>query len=54
MRRVSASVGRCVVCDLEPAAWSGNGVRLCETWYQRELRREIGAGGSADPLLAAD
>jgi hypothetical protein len=44
MKRVTASVGRCGVCGLERAAWSGPGVRLCETCYQRELRRAVEAG----------
>ncbi len=44
LRRVAASVGRCDVCGLERAAWSGQGVRLCETCYQRESRRAVEAG----------
>ena len=50
MRKVAASVGRCDVCDLEAAAWSGGGVRLCEACYDREARRRVreGAAGPAD------
>ncbi|MEN6519482.1 MAG: hypothetical protein ABFC38_15135 [Methanospirillum sp.] len=50
LRRVRASVGRCDVCDLEAAAWSGGGVRLCEACYDREARRRVreGAVGPAD------
>lgn len=50
MRRVTASVGRCGLCDLEAAAWSGDGVHLCETCYRRELRRglEVGADVPAE------
>ncbi len=44
MKRVTASVGRCDVCDLEAAAWKGEGVRLCEACYRRELRRAVEAG----------
>jgi len=32
------------VCRLETAAWSGDGVRLCEACYQREMRRGVEAG----------
>ena len=39
MERVAAPVGRCDVCDLEPATWRGGGVRLCEACFRRELRR---------------
>ncbi len=44
MKRVTASVGRCGLCELEKAAWSGQGIRLCETCYQRESRRAVEAG----------
>lgn len=44
MEWVSAPAGRCGVCGLERAAWSGDGVRLCETCYQRESRRGLEAG----------
>ena len=44
LRRVSASVGRCGVCGLEKAVWSGQGVRLCEMCHQRESRRAVEAG----------
>ena len=44
LSRVRASVGRCHVCGLEPAAWSGDGVRLCEACYRRELRRGTARG----------
>ncbi len=49
LRRVAASVGRCDVCGLERAAWSGEGLQLCDACYQREVRRGIatGAGLSA-------
>ncbi|MEN6517818.1 MAG: hypothetical protein ABFC38_06450 [Methanospirillum sp.] len=42
--RVAAEVGRCDVCGLEKAAWSGHGVHLCETCYQRESRRAVESG----------
>jgi hypothetical protein len=41
---VTAPVGRCRLCGLEKAAWTGQGVRLCEAWYQRESRRAMEAG----------
>jgi hypothetical protein len=44
LRRVAASIGRCDVCGLDPAAWSGQGVHLCETCFQRESRRAVEAG----------
>jgi len=44
LHRVTASVGRCDVCGLERAAWSGQGVRLYEACYQREARRAVEAG----------
>ncbi len=44
LRRVAASVGRCDVCDLEAAAWSGGGVRLCDACFRREVRRRIARG----------
>ena len=44
LRPVGASVGRCSVCDLGPAAWSGGGVRLCEACYRREVRRGVARG----------
>ncbi len=47
LRRVAASVGRCDLCGLERAAWSGDGVRLCEACYRREVRRGIGRGDAA-------
>ena len=43
---VTASVGRCTVCVLEPAAWAGTGVQLCEACYEREVRRCIEAGAT--------
>jgi len=38
MERVNVSIGRCSVCDLEPAVWLDrqSGVRLCEVCYGRE------------------
>lgn len=42
LRRVAASVGRCAFCGLEPAAWAGGGVRLCDACYRREVRRHGG------------
>ncbi|MEN6341750.1 MAG: hypothetical protein ABFC89_04235 [Methanospirillum sp.] len=47
LHRVAASVGRCDVCGLEAAAWSGGGVRLCEACYRREVRRSVEAGDGA-------
>ncbi len=44
LRRVAASVGRCDVCGLETAEWSGGGVHLCDACYQRESRRAVEAG----------
>ena len=44
MARVTAPLGRCDVCDLEPLAWAGEGVRLCEACYQREARRRVRDG----------
>ncbi|HIH02624.1 MAG TPA: hypothetical protein HA263_01825 [Methanoregulaceae archaeon] len=44
MRRVTASVGRCSICDLAPATWTGEAGRLCDACYQREVRRGIEAG----------
>ena len=44
MTRVTASVGRCGLCGLEAAAWSGNAGRLCEVCYQREVRRAVELG----------
>ena len=44
LRRVTASVGRCDLCGLERAAWSGDGVRLCETCYRREVRWAVESG----------
>ncbi len=39
------SVGRCDVCDLGPAAYSGGGgVRLCGACYDREVRRRVREG----------
>ena len=52
MRRVTASVGRCVVCGLEPATWKGEAGRLCDACYQREVRRGIEAG--ADVLAVGE
>jgi hypothetical protein len=46
MRRVGAEVGRCALCDLAPATWSGGGVRLCDACFQREVRRGIEHGES--------
>ena len=46
MRRVRASVGRCDVCDLEPAAYAGGGVRLCAACYDREARRRVREGAA--------
>ncbi len=48
MRRVRASVGRCDVCDLEPAAYAGGGVRLCAACYDRETRRRVREGVPAE------
>ena len=44
MERVSVSIGRCTVCDLEPAAWSDrrSGVRLCEGCYDNTLHQTNG------------
>lgn len=44
LRRVAASVGRCDVCGLEAAAFSGSGVRLCGPCFDREARRQGRAG----------
>ena len=44
MERVTASVGRCGLCGLERVAWTGQGVHLCETCYQRESKRAVEAG----------
>jgi hypothetical protein len=44
---VAASVGRCDVCGLERAAWSGGGVRLCEACYWWEVRRGVETGEAA-------
>lgn len=40
MEKVNVSIGRCTVCDLEPAVWSDHksGVRLCEGCYGRAHR----------------
>jgi hypothetical protein len=54
MHRLRASIGRCDVCDLEAAAWSGGGVRLCEAccdWKVRRPVREGAAGLEPLPLL---
>ncbi len=44
LRKVKAEIGRCDVCGLDPAAWSGGGVRLCDACYRRELRRRAARG----------
>ena len=45
--RRTSSVGRCQVCDLQPAVWSdpGNRVHVCDGCYRRCRDRE----GSGDP-----
>jgi len=50
MMRVTASVGRCGLCGLAPATWSGGAGRLCDACYQREMRRGLEAGGSIAAL----
>jgi hypothetical protein len=52
LQKVAASVGRCDVCDPEPAGRSGGGVRLCEACYRRELRRR--PGGATTPRHSCD
>ncbi len=44
MTRVTASVGRCSICDLAPATWKGEAGRLCDACYQREVQRGIEDG----------
>lgn len=44
MGLVTAPVGRCGLCGLEKAGWTGQGIRLYETCYQRESRRAVEAG----------
>ncbi len=44
MERITASVGRCTLCGLAPAAWAGNGERLCEACYGREVQRRVEQG----------
>ena len=39
MKRVTASAGRCDICGLEKAAWTGQGIRLCDACCRRESRR---------------
>ncbi len=44
MERITASVGRCTLCGLAPATWAGDGVRLCEACYGREVQRRVEQG----------
>jgi len=44
LAKVAASLGLCNVCGLEPAAWSGDGVMLCDACYRREVRRGVTRG----------
>ena len=44
MERITASVGRCTLCGLATVAWAGDGVRLCEACYGREMQRRVEQG----------
>ena len=46
MERITASVGRCTLCGLATVAWAGDGVRLCEACYGREMQRRVETGGT--------
>jgi len=38
LSHVNKSIGRCDICGMSHASWSGNGIKLCDTCYSREKR----------------
>ncbi|MEN6341446.1 MAG: hypothetical protein ABFC89_02695 [Methanospirillum sp.] len=44
LHRATAEIGRCDVCGLAAASWTGYGTHLCDACYEREVRQGIGRG----------